>query len=157
VTLRTASEWFEEYGQSHTHPTNERLHAVCVPLIVLSVLGLLRSLPVPRFFEPASAWLNWATLFVAAALAYYSVLSMRLAAITACALALMILALEGLATLPWPLWATSVALFVVGWVGQFIGHAIEGRRPSFFKDVQFLLIGPLWLAMRWLVRHRAKY
>jgi uncharacterized membrane protein YGL010W len=36
-------------------------------------------------------------------------------------------------------------IFVVGWIGQFIGHAIEGKRPSFMKDIQFLLIGPLWL------------
>ena len=43
------------------------------------------------------------------------------------------------------LWAVSVAVFVLAWVGQFIGHAIEGKRPSFFKDVQFLLIGPIWL------------
>jgi uncharacterized membrane protein YGL010W len=47
--------------------------------------------------------------------------------------------------LPWPLWATSLAIFVAAWIGQFIGHASEGTRPSFFKDVQFLLIGPLWL------------
>ena len=50
-----------------------------------------------------------------------------------------------LTTLPWPLWLTSVSIFVVAWIGQFIGHAIEGKRPSFFKDLQFLLIGPLWL------------
>jgi uncharacterized membrane protein YGL010W len=48
-------------------------------------------------------------------------------------------------TLPWPLWASCAVLFIVAWIGQFIGHAIEGRRPSFFKDLQFLLIGPLWL------------
>lgn len=157
MTLRTASEWFEEYGLSHTHPTNERLHAICVPLIVLSILGLLWSLPVPRSVELVSPWLNWATLVVMATLAYYCVLSVRLAVIVACILALMLLALQGLATLPWPLWATSLALFVVGWIGQFIGHAIEGRKPSFFKDVQFLLIGPLWLVMRWLAPDRAKY
>jgi uncharacterized membrane protein YGL010W len=53
-----------------------------------------------------------------------------------------ILALE---RLPWSLWAMCLALFVVAWIGQFIGHHYEGKRPSFFKDVQFLMIGPLWL------------
>ena len=52
---------------------------------------------------------------------------------------------QWLAHLPWPLWVTSVVIFVVAWIGQFIGHAVEGKRPSFFKDLQFLLIGPLWL------------
>ena len=46
---------------------------------------------------------------------------------------------------PWPLWQLAVAVFVLAWIGQFIGHAIEGKRPSFFKDLQFLLIGPAWL------------
>ena len=50
-----------------------------------------------------------------------------------------------LETLAWPLWQSCLAIFVVAWIGQFIGHAIEGRRPSFFKDLQFLLIGPIWL------------
>jgi uncharacterized membrane protein YGL010W len=53
--------------------------------------------------------------------------------------------LNALDSLPWPLWLTSLAIFVVAWIGQFIGHAVEGKRPSFFKDVQFLMIGPLWL------------
>jgi uncharacterized membrane protein YGL010W len=48
-------------------------------------------------------------------------------------------------TLPWPLWATCLVIFVAAWIGQFIGHAFEGKRPSFTKDLQFLLIGPLWL------------
>ncbi|MEP7247053.1 MAG: Mpo1-like protein, partial [Gammaproteobacteria bacterium] len=52
---------------------------------------------------------------------------------------------SALAALPLPLWATSLVIFVAAWIGQFIGHAVEGKRPSFFKDVQFLLIGPLWL------------
>jgi uncharacterized membrane protein YGL010W len=47
--------------------------------------------------------------------------------------------------LPWPLWALCLTLFAVAWIGQFIGHHYEGKRPSFFKDVQFLMIGPLWL------------
>jgi uncharacterized membrane protein YGL010W len=46
---------------------------------------------------------------------------------------------------PWPVWAICLTLFVVAWIGQFIGHKIEGKKPSFFKDVQFLLIGPAWL------------
>ena len=52
---------------------------------------------------------------------------------------------RALAMLPFPLWVTSLAIFLIAWIGQFIGHVIEGRQPSFFKDLQFLLIGPLWL------------
>jgi uncharacterized membrane protein YGL010W len=44
-----------------------------------------------------------------------------------------------------PLWAFSLSLFVLAWIGQFYGHKIEGKKPSFFKDIQFLLMGPAWL------------
>jgi uncharacterized membrane protein YGL010W len=44
-----------------------------------------------------------------------------------------------------PLWLVSVIIFAVAWIGQFYGHKVEGKKPSFFKDVQFLLIGPAWL------------
>jgi uncharacterized membrane protein YGL010W len=143
--MRTVTEWLGEYGESHQNPTNKLLHWLCVPPIVLSAMGLLWSVPVPAAFAAVSPWLNWATLTAAAAIVYYFALSRALAV----GILLAFLALLGItwwiAQLPWPLWITSLAIFVVAWIGQFIGHAIEGKRPSFFKDLQFLLIGPLWL------------
>ena len=103
------------------------------------------SIPVPAVFAEVSPWLNWATLGALLALVYYASLSVRLAVGIAIALVAMFAILNALAELSWPLWATSLAIFVAAWVGQFIGHAIEHKRPAFFKDVQFLLIGPLWL------------
>jgi uncharacterized membrane protein YGL010W len=49
------------------------------------------------------------------------------------------------AALPLPLWITSIIIFALAWVGQFYGHAVEGKKPSFLKDVQFLMIGPAWV------------
>jgi uncharacterized membrane protein YGL010W len=143
--MRTIEDWLGEYGASHQHPTNELLHWICVPPIVLAVMGLLWSLPVPGAFSNTSVWLNWATLVTLAALLYYSVLSASLTIGLVVSFIGLLLIVHGLARLPWPLWLTSLAVFVVAWIGQFAGHALEGKRPSFFKDVQFLLIGPLWL------------
>jgi uncharacterized membrane protein YGL010W len=143
--MRTVTEWLGEYTASHTNRTNERLHWLCVPLIVLAVLGLLWSLPVPEVFAGRSLWLNWATLAAAVTAIYYLALSPALALGASLAFLVLLWITERLAGLPWPLWLTSVIVFVGAWIGQFIGHAIEGKRPSFFKDVQFLLIGPLWL------------
>lgn len=42
-------------------------------------------------------------------------------------------------------WIIYLAVFVITWIFQFIGHKIEGKKPSFLKDLQFLLIGPIWL------------
>ena len=143
--MRSVGEWLSEYGSSHQHPTNKLLHWVCVPPIVLAVLGFLWSLPVPGSFSTLSPWLNWATLAAVVAICYYLALSPHLAAGVAVAFALLLLVTSLLAQLPWPLWLTSAVIFVIAWIGQFAGHALEGRRPSFFKDVQFLLVGPLWL------------
>ncbi|HVY83191.1 MAG TPA: Mpo1-like protein [Steroidobacteraceae bacterium] len=143
--MRSVADWFGEYGASHAHPTNKLLHWICVPLIVLSLMGLLWSVPVPAAVAARSVWLNCATLAALLACIYYLALSARLALGIALGFAVLFGVLNALASLPWPLWATSLVIFVVAWIGQFIGHAIEGKRPSFFKDVQFLMIGPLWL------------
>ena len=46
---------------------------------------------------------------------------------------------------PTSLWQACLALFVVGCIFQFVGHKIEGKKPSFFEDIQYLMIGPAWL------------
>ena len=143
--MRSIDRWLEEYGQSHQHPTNKLIHWICVPAIVLSVIGLLWALPVPASFARLSPALNWAVLLAMAAVVYYFTLSARLGLGATLALALLLLLAAGLDGLAVPLWAISLAIFVLAWVGQFIGHRIEGRKPSFFKDLQFLMIGPLWL------------
>ena len=143
--MRSVQSWLDEYGESHRNPVNKKIHWVCVPLIMLSALGMLWSVPRPGFFTSLSPYLNWATLLILALLVYYFLLSVRLAAGMLLVSFVMVLALEALARLPWPLLWTSIAIFAGAWIGQFIGHKIEGRKPSFFKDLQFLLIGPVWL------------
>jgi uncharacterized membrane protein YGL010W len=143
--MPSLSAWLTEYGASHQNPTNKLLHWICVPPIMLALLGFLRCIPLPAAVGAHAAWLNWASLFALAALLYYLVLSPALALGIALVFAAMLALVQGLTGLPWPLWLSSLVIFVVAWIGQFVGHAIEGRRPSFFKDLQFLLIGPLWL------------
>src|SRR5579871_1344362 len=143
--MRTVQSWLDEYSVSHMNPVNKNIHWICVPLIMLSALGMMWSIPHPAFFAGLSPYLNWATLLILFSLVYYLMLSVRLAAGMLLVSALMCLVLELLMQLPWPLLWTSIAIFVAAWIGQFIGHKIEGRKPSFFKDLQFLLIGPIWL------------
>lgn len=142
---RNTAQWLAEYGESHQHPVNKRIHWVCVPLIVLSLVGLLWSIPVPALLAGAPPVLNVATLFLAASVVYYLFLSPALAAGMLVFAITLTLSTWGLAQLPVPLWGVSLGIFVAAWIGQFIGHEIEGRKPSFFKDLQFLMIGPLWL------------
>lgn len=143
--MKSADEWFAEYGESHQDRTNKLIHWICVPAIVFSLVGLLWSLPRPGFFAEISPWLNWGTLFVAAAMIWYVVLSWQLAIGMLVVSLLVILGNHALTGLETSLWQIALGIFVVAWIGQFIGHRIEGRKPSFFKDIQFLLIGPVWL------------
>jgi uncharacterized membrane protein YGL010W len=84
---------------------------------------------------------------VAATVLYYAFLSLPLALGVLPVLLLMLWSIDALSVhSSVPLWMIFTVAFVLAWIGQFIGHAIEGKRPSFFKDAQFLMIGPLWLA-----------
>ncbi|MDQ2070805.1 Mpo1 family 2-hydroxy fatty acid dioxygenase [Natronospira bacteriovora] len=154
---RSTEEWLDAYGESHQHPTNKRIHWVCVPLIVLSLVGLLWSLPVPPAWVELTPFLNWATMLLLAAVIYYLFLSPPLAlGMLLFAVILSALAWQ-LDQLPLPLWGVSLAVFVLAWVGQFIGHEIEGKKPSFLEDLQFLMIGPLWLLAHLYRRLGLKY
>lgn len=138
--MKTLKQWLDEYSVSHQNPINKAFHWVCIPLIVFSMWAALKAIPV------GDALLNPATLAIAFFLAYYARLSWQLALGMLAIFGLMywgVLALEALlgAQLIW----AAAAIFVAAWIGQFIGHQVEGAKPSFFKDLQFLLIGPLWL------------
>ena len=120
------------YSESHRNPTNELIHFVCVPLIVFSLLGILWSLH-PVVALAAVGWSMW----------YYLQLSKPFAVGM---LAMSILMLSVLAAMPpMTVLPLSIAVFVVSWIGQFIGHKIEGKKPSFLDDLRFLLIGPLFV------------
>jgi uncharacterized membrane protein YGL010W len=143
--MKNVNQWLEEYGESHRDAANKKLHWICVPIIVLSLAGLLTCIPVPASLQRVAPLLNWGTALLAFGVVYYLVLCPKLAAGMLFFVALVIVAIQGLMRLPVPLWLTCLVLFALAWIGQFVGHHIEGKRPSFFKDVQFLMIGPLWL------------
>jgi uncharacterized membrane protein YGL010W len=130
--MQTIDQWFGRYGESHQNATNKLIHWICVPLITWSVLALLW------------AWTPVAALsVVVVALGFYGYLSMPIALGMLGVVAGMA---YPLARMERPtLVIVGAAVFVLAWIGQFIGHRIEGRKPSFFDDLKFLLIGPAWL------------
>lgn len=137
-----------EYGESHQNKANKFIHWVCVPVIVWTVVALLWSIPFPSI-APVQDWpvpVNWATITLLMAQFYYFRLSIKLGLGLLIYNALMIVLAAWVdSNVAWPLWQVALVLFVLAWIGQFIGHHIEGKKPSFIKDLQFLLIGPAWL------------
>lgn len=147
--MRRIDELLAEYGESHQNATNKTIHWICVPLIFFSIVGLIASVPsrpLQPFLGEGNPYANWAFVAIVLVLIYYVSLSVALSLGMflfglLCLFLARVIAQLDIA----PLWLVSVIIFVIAWIGQFYGHKVEGKKPSFFKDVQFLLIGPAWL------------
>jgi uncharacterized membrane protein YGL010W len=148
---RPVDIYFNKYAESHQNPSNKLIHWICVPLIVFSLLGLVWTIPFPyiKFLGQYNGFFNWASFLIAFSIYFYYKLSPVLSY-------LMLILLFGFSYIIiqldiWQkaggqaLWLVCLAIFIVSWIGQFIGHKIEGKKPSFLDDLKFLLIGPIWL------------
>ena len=127
--MKTITEWLDEYSDSHQDKTNKAIHWVCVPAILFSIIGILA---------------HFSALLTALILVLTFIFYARLDLVLAVAMAALLFVMAWLIFIL-PVGAGFyIAVFVLAWIGQFYGHKIEGKKPSFFKDLQFLLIGPVW-------------
>lgn len=145
--MRPIDSLLIEYGESHQNKTNKLIHWICVPIIFWTITGLLWNIKFPVNLPFIDIPLNAAMVALLLAIVYYIRLSIPLA------FALLIFSIGCLAvsysidTYIWPnkVWLVALIAFIIAWIFQFVGHNIEGKKPSFLKDLQFLLIGPAWL------------
>jgi uncharacterized membrane protein YGL010W len=154
--MRSVNDWFASYSADHQNPTNRLIHWICVPAILWSAIAALWVLPVPQSIGRPGFW---CALLMVGVLTFYWRLSRPLGA----AMIVLFLALAlsthfayeaiGPSRLLW----LAIGVFVLAWIGQFVGHIIEGRRPSFFTDLAYLLIGPAWLMGKLLRRAGISY
>ena len=144
----------EEYGSSHKNKINKLIHWICVPAIFFSIVALIWSIPLGPLENIKIndyQYINWATIALVFVVVYYIKLSplLTIGMIIFSTICLYVTNyLENLifnGKIEFQLWLIALIIFVVSWIIQFIGHEIEGKKPSFLKDVQFLLIGPAWL------------
>jgi uncharacterized membrane protein YGL010W len=133
---RRVDQLLAHYGESHQNPRNGAIHCVAIPLIMVSLLGLMYAV---------HPWVAY--VFLAASMVYY----VRLSLVFFVAMGLVSLAslliVQALGSLVLPV---SVAVFVLAWIAQFVGHRIEGKKPSFFEDLQYLWVGPLFVLSKLL-------
>lgn len=148
--MKTMQDWFDAYGVSHKNRINKAVHWICVPLIFYSIVGILSLVP----FEFAKAWFGQGVqpfIHLGTVLVLFGVIFfLRLSIPIALGMVLVSFAMLYLVKLTYlrfgnDAWIFFVAIFVASWIGQFIGHKIEGQKPSFFDDLKFLMIGPAWL------------
>ncbi|GGD53362.1 Mpo1 family 2-hydroxy fatty acid dioxygenase [Lacimicrobium alkaliphilum] len=153
--MRKIERLLDEYGQSHQNKTNVIIHGVAVPAIYFVTIGLVWSIPVPEFI--AHFGVTWAHLIMVPVLYYYFRLSGPIGAAMTLLSLLSFQLIYMLDAMQISVWQFCLGLFVVMWILQFVGHHIEGKKPSFFKDVQFLLVGPAWWWVHWLKRLNIPY
>ena len=143
--MRRLETLLDKYGESHLNLTNKFIHWFCVPAIMFSLFGLLYSIP---FFMEKTMWLNWAAMALLAALVFYWQLSIPMFIGFVFVGGAMVFGNHSLAEQigdGLPMVKLSLGIFVAAWIVQFIGHKIEGKKPSFLDDLKFLMIGPAWL------------
>ena len=148
MSKRSIEQWFSEYAESHQNPTNQRIHFICVPLIFFSIVGLFMSIPNGLLIKATGSdhllLSNWAIVAMLLPAVFYLRLSLgvfmqMIVFATLCMIGNFLL--SAYVDLLW----MSLILFALAWIGQFYGHHIEKKKPSFLKDLQFLLIGPAWV------------
>lgn len=136
VAARRIDQLLAHYSESHTHPTNELIHFIAIPLIMLSLLGMLFAI------HPYVTY-----VFMAASMVYYARLSAAFLAAMFVQTVAMLAIIQAMSQ-SGVLLASCVTIFVVSWIFQFIGHKIEGKKPSFFEDIQYLWVGPLFVVSK---------
>lgn len=161
--LRPVEVFFARLDASHQNPTNLLLHYICVPLMMLGILGMAWALPFPEigFLKAYKGYFNWASFVIAIAVYYYLKLSPLLSYLTLFLMfgfSYLIMQFEvwekndGL-----PLGLVSVAILVLSLLGQYIGGRIEGKEQSFNDDSKLAHVTPLWVMYRLARKIKLKY
>lgn len=146
--MKSIENWYSEYAESHQNDVNQRIHFICVPLIYFSIVGLFMSIPNGLLTDLTGSedlmLNNWALVALILPMIFYLRLSFQVF-VRMLLFSLLCIVGNYLMAEQLPLLWTSIIIFALAWIGQFYGHQLEGKKPSFLKDLQFLLIGPAWV------------
>ena len=164
--MNTIQDWFDAYGESHQNKINKIIHWICIPLIFWSIIALLSLIPHSYLnifnHRVLDEFTHWGTVVIVLGLIFYWRLSLNIF------FGMFLLSLYVLIDIYYTVYlfdlnrffgllkgvggsgvdfllCSSIIVFIFAWILQFIGHKIEGKKPSFFEDIKFLLIGPAWL------------
>ena len=145
--MRKIDLLFAEYAESHRNSTNKLIHWICVPLIFWTILGFISLIPSPHF---CGSYFGCISLVSVIAIALVTLFYLRLSLLIGFIMIFAMFLMEHFAyavNIQFGLksWMIYLSVFIITWILQFLGHKIEGKKPSFLKDLQFLLIGPIWL------------
>jgi uncharacterized membrane protein YGL010W len=157
TTMKSLVDHLSQYAAYHRDPRNIASHFIGIPLIVVAVAVLLSR---PQW-SLGGLWISPAVVVALASAWFYLRLEVKLGVLMTVLMGLSVWAGHVLAQQSTMVWLSSgLAMFVVGWVIQFVGHHYEGRKPAFVDDVSGLIVGPLFvvaeLAFMLGMRHELK-
>ncbi|WP_434593633.1 DUF962 domain-containing protein [Pseudomonas sp. R4-83] len=140
--MKSLVDHLSQYAAYHRDPRNIASHFVGIPLIVVAVAVLLSR---PEW-SLGGVWLSPAVLLALASAWFYLRLELKLGVLMTVLMGLSVWAGHALAQQSTMVWLSSgLAMFVIGWVIQFVGHHYEGRKPAFVDDISGLIVGPLFV------------
>ncbi len=143
--MRTLEQWLDDYNASHQNPRNKIIHFWCVPAIAVCTVALFWLVPLPGL-TVGKTQVNLGQILLIGSMMFYGYLSFKLALgmlVPVLAIAAGIMWYQ--ANIDFALWIPAASIWVLAWILQFVGHKAEAQKPSFFEDILFLLIGPLWI------------
>jgi uncharacterized membrane protein YGL010W len=145
--MRKIDLLFAEYAESHRNSTNKLIHWICVPLIFWTILGFISIIPSKSI---GFRYIGEISYISFAAIALVTIFYTRLSFLIGLIMFFVMILMESFAyginiRFEEKSWMVYLAVFIITWIFQFVGHKIEGKKPSFLKDLQFLLVGPIWL------------
>lgn len=140
--MKSLQQWVHEFSEAHQNTNNIKIHLFCIPVIFFSIVCFIESL---QFSFKSNLPFDLGHIISIVVLIFYARFGVK-----PFALMLVVIGVSRLIALTLlkngvPLLLLSIVLFAVGWVGQYIGHILEGKKPPFFQDIKFLLIAPLWV------------
>ena len=146
--MTDTERWLAEYGDNHDQTENRVLHWIAVPLFIFGTVGMLWALPIPDAFLKISPLLNWSITFLMAAEVYYFIISISLAlgmlpfvVAIATLIALLSTAVTSL------LWF-SIAILILGMTGLYLAKGSRRDVHGLVRDMQLIMIAPIWLLAR---------
>ncbi len=160
--MRKIDQLFSEYAESHQNKANKFIHWICVPLIFFTIVGFISLIPISLtkilndishysnsligHIHIGNSFINFMGIVILIMVTiFYFKLSRIISIIMFFIMLMMFYISSKINQLFNNSWIIYLSIFVITWIFQFLGHKIEGKKPSFLKDLQFLLVGPIWL------------
>ena len=146
--MTDTERWLAEYDDNHSRTGNRVLHWIAVPLFIFGTVGLLWSLPIPDAFLKISPLLNWGITFLMAAEVYYFIISISLALgmlpLIVATATLIVLLSTAVTSLLW----LSIAMLTLGIAGLYLAKGSGRDIHGLARDMQLIMIAPIWLLAR---------